>query len=245
MLLEIATHLNQPTTINTITIALYSRAYLPKHILPNFYAQVSKFLEMTQRLNSITAALDNLERVYHALSLDKDAESVAFAREDIRQHQVVWEQEILQREPRDISQEDAWQGYSREIESDLQRVTSLRKQKGDLDEILAERGKIETWKQMASEYKEYRSAALEAMITIRGKNITDLELEQATQGFSVVINRQLEHERQEIIRLETELQELKQKRYVWYFLIKFILRGQKSILFLELKYRITILHQLI
>jgi O-acetyl-ADP-ribose deacetylase (regulator of RNase III) len=208
MLIEMAAHLSQPTSINQITIALYSRVGLARNVLPPFYTQVSDFLEMTQRLNSVTATLDNLERVYRALSLDKEAESSAFYRDDLRRRRAAWEQEVLQQEPGDF-REGMRREYRKEIEPDLQEIASLGKRKEELEEIVAKRGNSQIWEKLESEYKEYRGAALREMITIRKKNITDLELEQANRGFSVEINRQLEYQRQEINRLEAELQGLK------------------------------------
>ena len=73
MLIEICSYLGQFTNVKQITIALYPRSGLPEGALPHFYVQVSNFLEMAQRLNNITAALDNLERIYQTLSLDKTA----------------------------------------------------------------------------------------------------------------------------------------------------------------------------
>ena len=43
---------------------------------------------------------------------------------------------------------------------------------------------------------------------IRKNNITDLELELAKQSFSIQINRQLEHQKDELNKLQDELKEL-------------------------------------
>lgn len=208
MMLEIVAHLNHPTNVKFVTIALYPRFGLDKSVLPQFYSQVSDFLEMAQRLANVTSALDNLERVYRSLSIDNAADSIMFSREDIRRKRASWEREILQQEPQDLAQESLWRRYHQEIEPDLQRISSLNKGKEELDQIIARRGNAQTWEQLAHDYKEYRSKALQEMIILRRRNITDLELEQA-RGFSVEINRKLEYERQELNRLDTELQELK------------------------------------
>jgi O-acetyl-ADP-ribose deacetylase (regulator of RNase III) len=209
MLLEMATHFNQSTSINSITIALYPRPGLPRNVLPNFYAQVTDFLEIIQRMDSMTKALDNLEGIYRALNLNTAAESTAFSREDIQRHREIWEREILEREPGDIRHENIWNEYRREIEPDLRRLTSLSKRKEELDEIVAQHGEIPNLEKLEREYKEHRGATLRAMIIHRKKNITDFELQKTIRGFSVEINRQIEYEQQEISRLETELQELK------------------------------------
>jgi O-acetyl-ADP-ribose deacetylase (regulator of RNase III) len=168
MLIEMAAHLNQPTSLNQITIALYARANLSRNVLPQFYAQVSDFLEMTQRLNSVTAALDNLEKLYRALNLDKAAESSAFYRDDLRRRRSAWEQEVLQQEPGNF-REGMGRKYRKEIETDLQEISLLGKRREELEEIVAKRGSTQTWERLESEYKEYRSAALREMITIRKK----------------------------------------------------------------------------
>lgn len=46
------------------------------------------------------------------------------------------------------------------------------------------------------------------MIAIRRRNVTDLELELSKRGFSVEIKRQIEHENDELKRLQKELNEL-------------------------------------
>lgn len=207
MLIEVVAHLNHPTNVKFVTIALYARFGLDKSVLPQFYSQVSDFLEMTQRLDNVTSALDNLERVYRGLSLDNAADSIKFSREDIRQRRASWEREILQQEPEDLAQKNVWRRYRQEIEPDLQRISSLNKRKEELDQIIAKRENAQTWEQLEHDYKEYRSKALREMIILRKRNITDLELEQA-RGFSVEINRQLEYERQELKRLEAELNSL-------------------------------------
>ncbi len=209
MLLEIAAHVNQPTSTGSITIAIYPRAGLPQSVLPNFYAQVSDFLEIIQRVNTMTGALENLETVYRALNLNTDAESIAFSRKDIKRRRMTWEQEILERDPEDFRQENVWRNYRTEIEPDLRRITALSKRKEELDEIVAQRGEIPNPEKLESEYKEHRSNMLRVMIAIRKKNVTDLELEKAIRGFSVEINRQLEYEQQEIDRMESELRDLK------------------------------------
>jgi len=163
---------------------------------------------MTQRLDNIAAALDNLEKVYRNLKLDNDADSIMFAREDIRQRRASWERETLQREPQDFLQENGWGEYRKEINLDLQRISSLSKRKEDLDQIIAQRENAQTWQTLEHDYKEYRGNALREMAILRKKNITDLELEQAKR-ISVEINRQIEYERQELNRLEAELQGLK------------------------------------
>jgi hypothetical protein len=58
------------------------------------------------------------------------------------------------------------------------------------------------------EYTEYRSAAVREMIAIRKRNITDIEKELALRGFSAELNRALDHQRGELLRLETELRAL-------------------------------------
>lgn len=191
MLLEITAHVNFSTNIKSIIIALYPRAGLPQNVLYNFYAQVSDFLEMTQRLNNLTATLDNLERVYRALSLDKEAESTAFSREDIKRHRGIWENEMLQREPENYRRENMWRKYQEEIEPDLRVFTSLNNQP-------AER-----------EINEYLITGLRETISMRKKNIVDYQKEQA-KGFSVEINRKLESEQQELSKLEAKLHELEQ-----------------------------------
>jgi O-acetyl-ADP-ribose deacetylase (regulator of RNase III) len=209
MLIEMCGYISQSTSVKQITIALYSRTHLPENVLPQFYAKVSDFLEMTQRLNSIAAALDHLERVYHTLSLDKAAESTALYRENIRRRRAGWEREMLQREPEEYGHRYTWDEYSEEIEPDLRSISSLDKHKEELKEIIINRENTQTWEKLESEYKEYRGTAVRQMIIIRKRNITDLELELANQGFSIEINRQLEYQRKELNRLENELQELK------------------------------------
>jgi hypothetical protein len=143
------------------------------------------------------------------LNLNSDAEAIAFSREDIKRRRMTWEKEILERDPEDFRQENVWRNYHTEIEPDLRRITALSKRKEELDEIVAQSGEVPDPEKLESEYKKHRSDTLRVMIAIRGKNVTDLELEKAIRGFSVEINRQLEYEQKEITRMETELRELK------------------------------------
>jgi len=73
MMLEIAAYLSKTTDIKLVVIALYARNKLPGDIIPRFYSQVSEFIELTQRLESMTAALESLEQVYRQLELDEAA----------------------------------------------------------------------------------------------------------------------------------------------------------------------------
>ena len=70
---EIAAYLSNITDIKLVVIALYARNKLPGDIIPRFYSQVSEFIELTQRLESMTAALESLEQVYRQLELDEAA----------------------------------------------------------------------------------------------------------------------------------------------------------------------------
>jgi hypothetical protein len=70
---EIAAYLSNITDIKLVVIALYARNKLPGDIIPRFYSQVSEFIELTQRLESMTTALESLEQVYRQLELDEAA----------------------------------------------------------------------------------------------------------------------------------------------------------------------------
>lgn len=84
----------------------------------------------------------------------------------------------------------------------------LSKRKEDVDQIIAQRKNAQAWQILEHDYNKYRGNAVKEMVILRKKNITDLEIEQA-KYFSVEVNRQIEYERQELNRLEAELQSLK------------------------------------
>ena len=208
MMIETATHLSTPTNIKLVIMALYPRSGLRHDILPRFYSQVADFLELTQRVESITSALDNLEKVYRKLKFDEAANMAVLSRESLRQRRERWEEEMLEREPTDFRRERSWREYREEMEPDLDRISSLGRRGEELEELLTQRDRPETWVTLEREYREYRARALRDMIAIRKRNVTDLERELTIRGFAVEINRQLEYEREEITKLEDELKEL-------------------------------------
>ncbi|NEP20825.1 macro domain-containing protein [Moorena sp. SIO3I6] len=204
MMIQTATYLSSSTNIELVVVALYSRIGLPKDVIHRFYSQVSDFIELTQRLESLTTALDNLEKLYRQLKHDETANITALSRESLRRYRSSWEKSISQREPKDFMQEQAWRSYREEIEPDLYRISDLYKRQEWLENFRYQRERFQIW----DEYKEYRSAALLEIILIRKKNITDLELELAKKGFDIHINRQLEHQKEELSKLEDELNKL-------------------------------------
>lgn len=208
MIIETAAHLSSQTNIKLVIMALYSRPGLRRDILSRFYSQVADFLELTQRVDSVTTALDNLERVYRELKFDEAANITALSRESLRRRRARWEEEMLEREPADFRRERGWREYREEMGSDLDRISSLGRRREEVDKIRTQRSQSETWARLDREYREYRTAALREMVAIRKRNITDLERELAARGFAVEINRQLEREREELRRLEDELREL-------------------------------------
>lgn len=207
MLIETAAHVGAPTSIELVVIALYPRPGLQQDVPPRFYSQVSDFLEMTQRIGSVTDSLNNLEKVYRELKFDETADIAVLSRDSLNQRRAKWEEEMLEREPSDHRRERGWREYREELEPDLDKISSLGKREG-IGELLARRSKSETWVRIDREYREYRTTALREMIAIRQRNSTDLQLELTRRGFSVEINRQLEREQEEIARLENELKEL-------------------------------------
>jgi O-acetyl-ADP-ribose deacetylase (regulator of RNase III) len=206
MLIETAEHIVNRTSIKLVIIALYPRADLPHDILPRFYSQVTDFLELTERVASITNALTNLEKIYRELRFDESANTVASSRDSLRQRKAEWEEEMLEREPNDYRRESRWNKRRESLEPDLERITSfLERRDKEFERI---RGIPKDWEQLEYDSIKYRKIAVQNMITIRKKNITDLELELARLGFSTKLNRQLEHEKEELSRLETELTKL-------------------------------------
>ena len=145
MMIETATYLSSSTNIELVVVALYSRSGLPHDVIPRFYSQVSDFLELTQRLKSMTIALDNLENVYRQLKHDEAANITALSRESLRRYRSSWEEAILEREPEDLRREQAWHSYREEMEPDLYRISHLRDRQEWLGNLRYERGRSQAW----------------------------------------------------------------------------------------------------
>lgn len=203
MLIEIASHLSSKTTLTTVILALYPRPGLPRDILPRFYSQVQDLLERTEQIKVVTSSLEKLEHVYRELKSTEAAEEVVQTREDLLRRRDMWEREMLEREPGDSRRERSWRQYRNDIEPDLERISSLRRHRQELERSPKD------WDRLESQYTEYRSTAVGEMITIRRRNVTDIEKELAIRGFSTELNRTLEYEREQLQRLEAELRELR------------------------------------
>jgi O-acetyl-ADP-ribose deacetylase (regulator of RNase III) len=203
MLIEIASHLRSRTTLKTVILALYPRPGLPRGILPRFYSQVQDLLERTEQVQVVASSLEKLENVYRELRSEEAVEEVAQTRRDLLRRQDTWEREMLEREPGDSRRERSGQEYRDDIEPGLERASSLRRHKPELERSQQD------WERLESQYTEYRSAAVGEMITIRRKNITDIEKELAIRGFSPELNRALESQREQLQTLEAELRELR------------------------------------
>lgn len=203
MLIEIASHLSSKTTLKTVILALYPRPDLPRDILPRFYSQVQDLLERTEQIKAVTSSLDKLEHVYRELKSTEAVEEVVQTREDLLRHRDMWERNMLEREPGDSRHERSWRQYRDDIEPDLERISSLRRHRQGLERSRKD------WQRLESQYTEYRLTAVEEMIVMRRRNVTDIERELARRGFSAELNRALEYEREQLQILEAELRELR------------------------------------
>lgn len=206
MIIETALHLSGPTNIDLVVIALFQREGLNAQVLPNFYKQVSDFIDMENSVGGLWGALDKLERLYRELKMERAAEKTGHASQEIRHRINAWEQDVLRQEP-----------YDREVLSSRHRaeITEVLTNYTEgnhlleLEQLRQQRGKTRGQHEWEAEYRQYRVAALVEMIAIRRRNVSDLELELTRQGFSVDINRRIERERIEINRLEEELRSLR------------------------------------
>jgi hypothetical protein len=208
IILETAAHLVSATRLRTVTLALYPRPGLPQDILPRFYTQVQKLLDLTQPLEAVAVSLAKLERVYREMESTEAADEVVRTRENLTRQRHTWEREILERELGDRRPEPSWRKYREEMEPELERISALRRPRRDLERLRSEPTAERSWEQLNSEYAEYRSAALREMILIRKRTITDLETELTVRGFAPDLKRMLERETDELNKLELELKEL-------------------------------------
>ena len=208
MLIETASHLSSPTSVRHVILALYARPDLPQGILPRFYSQVEDLLERSEEIKGITSSLEKLEHMYRKLNSSEAAELVLQTRETLRGHQQNWERELIERELGDSRQERSSKEYREDIDSEIMGISGLRRHREEWQRLISERSRPEDWRRLECEYTEYRSAAVREMILIRKRNITDIEKELALRGFSAELNRALDHQREELLRLQAELREL-------------------------------------
>jgi len=201
MLVETASHLSSPTSLKTITIALYPREGLPRDVLPRFYSQVRNFLERSGQVVAFSSWLEKLELAYRELRASGEADEVASVRQRLRDRKKTWEEDAISLEPRNLKDE-RWQRFRDDLEPELERISRLQTPfQPSLEPIPADR-------HAESEYIEYRLGALREMIAIRQRNVTDIETEKTRRGFSIELNRQMEQEKEQLRRLQTEIAEL-------------------------------------
>jgi predicted RNase H-like nuclease (RuvC/YqgF family) len=116
----------------------------------------------------------------------------------------MWAREMSERELGDSRRERSWRQYRDDIQPELERISSLRRHRQEL-----ERSGPEDWERLEAEYTQYRSTAVGEMIAIRRRNFTDIERELAIRGFSTELRCALEYEKEQLERLEAELRELR------------------------------------
>jgi len=211
MVLEIVKFLQAETSLKLVVIALFPRADLPREKLSEFYARVARFLQLVQEVETVANAVANLEDIYRELKMEKSAETAARSTRQLNKRVLEYELEFFERSGYQVHQSGALAPPGREIEEELESISTMRFRPEEIAEkVRAVSDSPAEVRRLEREYITHRSTALEKLIVIRRRNVTDLETEIAKVGFSTSLNRQLEHEKDEIFRLEKELKELEE-----------------------------------
>ncbi|WP_438010410.1 macro domain-containing protein [Sorangium sp. So ce321] len=189
MLMAIADYLSGVTQIRTITIALFPR-FAPDHdVATLFYAKIADFVELARHLESTSLALAKLEQVYRELGSEKAAVATADSRRILGSRRDRLEDAFSFTEPDGSNGSTAWLGPLEDVESELERVSAAVDRQhlpSGVHESLGQQGALSArateWLAIERQYKEERRGALRALIAIREKYVTELELRAAMHG---------------------------------------------------------------
>ncbi|WP_437514859.1 macro domain-containing protein [Sorangium sp. So ce1099] len=191
MLMAIADYVSGATQIQSITIALFPR-FSPDHdVAMRFYAKIKDFVDLTRHLESTSLALAKLEQLYRELGSVNAAVVAADSRTSLGNRRDRLEEAVSFAEPDDGNGARAWLGALEDVESELESMSSSMARErlpSGIHESLDPRvprgpGK-ENWLAIERQYKEERRGALRALIAIREKYVTEIELRATMRTFN-------------------------------------------------------------
>ncbi len=186
-------------------LALYARPGIQRDIPSQFYERVFVLLELIERVDNISVALDSLEKLYRISDVSEAAGITASSRASLHEQKLKWESELIAQEDSEVKPN--WHSYQQDIEPVLDSISSLGGYHDKFQEKL-NMSSADSSKKIEQEYTEHRIKALQEIIAIGKRDMTDLELELARRGFSTEINRQLEFQKNKLKKSEAELEAL-------------------------------------